>query len=956
MIYQPHPAMNKQLLEDLFESDFIKKPMPLHEERSREVRCAEKPILASRLLDSMESLDNWTTVTEYAHIEISKDRCIDGESSLKMTAPCKLDDWPTNKGRIYTVPKAMRIFDRENWEDYNQLSVWIYPDMPGYRNVCFRVQLHNDGEHKVPDAFDRDGGHNVNLKNHEWNHVTVEIPYVYRDEVIGVSFDYDMVGNEPCASGTACWYIDKLELQKVEADVYEGWDVGKNRIAFSHSGYQPGTEKTAIASTLTASEFSVIDTDTKETVLTKPIETVKTMTGEFQVMNFTELTSPGTYYLKAGEVETRTFEINERVWMGSIWKTINFFFCQRCGYRVPGKHEACHTDQVTYHDGKSMVCNGGWHDAADTNQQQPLTCEVTYAMFDLAMSLKDDDTMLYKRVLEEAVWGLNYLIKGRFGDGYRVGPASSAVWTDGIRGTKDDLDFPATNGAFENLLSSSAESIGYRALLSEDEIYAKYSLACAEEDFHFAMEVIEDGSYDITKEKGHTRMTSKCLLYSCVAQAALELYRNTGKQEYADYAAKMGEYIVSCQQREYDDTFTEPFIGFYYRESDHKNIIHYNHRSHEEKYTVALIELCRQLPDHPDWMKWYSALMFHADYVKRAMRYVEPYGMLPSGIYKSDEIDDIGTFGLMHPISTPFSAKSYEEQVAETFKNYQEQLDNGVKVGPQHYMRRFPVWYSFRGNFSVQLSLGKAVSASSIYLNDESLYNIAQRQFEWIIGKNPFAESIMYGEGYDYCQQYAVLPGETTGELPVGMESNEQHDSPFWPQVNNCTYKEVWVAAPAKWLWMMADAYLPGKVTGAFDEAVTFTNDKTGAVTVAEPVDGKIDCELSAGAYTVSCGTQSRKLTVVAGGKYVLANPLMSISVRKETEGDMVKLIVSGCAAAPVSLELRTWNLKAEQTEGVFDPTSGETIFTCTVENRKAPWAAVVIPDGNLDEKADIMG
>ena len=99
MIYQPHPAMNKQLLEDLFESDFIKKPMPLHEERSREVRCAEKPILASRLLDSMESLDNWTTVTEYVHIEISKDRCIDGESSLKMTAPCKLDDWPTNKGR-----------------------------------------------------------------------------------------------------------------------------------------------------------------------------------------------------------------------------------------------------------------------------------------------------------------------------------------------------------------------------------------------------------------------------------------------------------------------------------------------------------------------------------------------------------------------------------------------------------------------------------------------------------------------------------------------------------------------------------------------------------------------------------------------------------------------------------------------------------------------------------------
>ena len=32
MIYGPHPAMNKQLLEDLFASDFVKKPMPLHED------------------------------------------------------------------------------------------------------------------------------------------------------------------------------------------------------------------------------------------------------------------------------------------------------------------------------------------------------------------------------------------------------------------------------------------------------------------------------------------------------------------------------------------------------------------------------------------------------------------------------------------------------------------------------------------------------------------------------------------------------------------------------------------------------------------------------------------------------------------------------------------------------------------------------------------------------------
>ena len=551
------------------------------------------------------------------------------------------------------------------------------------------------------------------------------------------------------------------------------------------------------------------------------------------------------------------------------------------------------------------------------------------------------------------MWGFEWMIKTRFGDGWRAQAVGGSTWTDGIIGDDDDRYAPAQNSPIENFMAAGAEALAAAELYQTDTDYADYALACAKEDWRCAYRDRESEGF--LERSDPARISHGVVMYSCAVWSALDIYQVDGDSYFKDMAIALAKVVMDCQQQEIPD-WNIPFTGFFYRDPSKKLIVHYNHRSHEEKYTVALIELCRQLPDHPDWMKWYSALMFHADYVKRAMRYVEPYGMLPSGIYKSDEIDDIGTFGLMHPISTPFSAKSYEEQVAETFKNYQEQLDNGVKVGPQHYMRRFPVWYSFRGNFSVQLSLGKAVSASSIYLNDESLYNIAQRQFEWIIGKNPFAKSIMYGEGYDYCQQYAVLPGETTGELPVGMESNEQHDSPFWPQVNNCTYKEVWVAAPAKWLWMMADAYLPGKVTGAFDEAVTFTNNKTGAVTVAEPVNGKIDCELSAGAYTVSCGTQSRKLTVVAGGKYALANPLMSISVRKETEGDMVKLIVSGCAAAPVSLELRTWNLKAEQTEGVFDPMSGETVFTCTVENQKAPWAAVVIPDGNLDEKADIMG
>lgn len=54
----------------------------------------------------------------------------------------------------------------------------------------------------------------------------------------------------PGAADTACWYITDivLEILPEEAlDVYEGWQAGQGRIAFSGSGYKVGCRKTAIA-------------------------------------------------------------------------------------------------------------------------------------------------------------------------------------------------------------------------------------------------------------------------------------------------------------------------------------------------------------------------------------------------------------------------------------------------------------------------------------------------------------------------------------------------------------------------------------------------------------------------------------------------------------------------------------------------------------------------------------
>ena len=83
--------------------------------------------------------------------------------------------------------------------------------------------------------------------------------------------------------------------------------------------------------------------------------------------------------------------------------------------------------------------------------------------------------------------------------------------------------------------------------------------------------------------------------------------------------------------------------------------------------------------------------------------------------------------------------------------------------------------------------------------------NIAEQQLFWIVGKNPFGQSLIYGEGSNYAQQYTALPGETVGEIPVGMQSRFNDDTPYWPQFNTATYKEVWGSSAGRWLSLIAE-------------------------------------------------------------------------------------------------------------------------------------------------------
>jgi len=169
--------------------------------------------------------------------------------------------------------------------------------------------------------------------------------------------------------------------------------------------------------------------------------------------------------------------------------------------------------------------------------------------------------------------------------------------------------------------------------------------------------------------------------------------------------------------------------------------------------------------------------------------------MLPSGVYHIDEpVKDSLAFYTLH-----LGVRR------DVLKDYREQLENGFKLDDEHYLRAFPVWFSFRGNAAVHLATGKAAALCGKYLGDKELMDIAEQQLFWTVGKNPFGQSLIWGEGHNYQQQYCPLPGETTGQIPVGIQTRRNEDVPYWPQFNYCTYKEVWVKPAGKWLALIAE-------------------------------------------------------------------------------------------------------------------------------------------------------
>jgi hypothetical protein len=972
------------LVSAIFLSGSGHEPMKMSFENSASYRWLHKQVLESRLLDDMEDLSGWkgftigadaivdaratsraATVGNVADISLSTDRIHSGASSLLLHTPVKLDGPAPVNGRGWGRSGIRRVFGGEDWTHFNRISLWIYPDLPGFYTTALDFRIYNDGVKKLPGLFGQEGETSIVLHNHEWNHVVWEIGNLSRDKVTGFEASYGLSGNAPGEADSISFFFDRLDLERVDPDKTEGWDVWPGRISYSQAGYQAGAAKSAISNGINATTFRLIDQHSGKTILSKPIRVVQDRLGNFQVMDFSEVRTAGEYVLEAGGVTTHPFPIGPDVWEESILKALNFFYAERCGAAIPGVHGICHRDWSCVHDGKRIMINGGWHDAGDLSQALGGTGEIAYGMFSLAERLKErnENPELQEKVLEEARWGLDWIMKTRFGDGFRDVHSINSRRTNDILGDADDVTCTAANDPQANFVAAATEAIAARVLKDSDPRLAASSLKTAEADWQFAVEGMASAKPKAPKQIWTGTFDSDNIDYETASEgilASVDLWKATGNHQYEDRAVSLSRLILASQQRRWTD-WTIPMTGFFYADTARTRLLHFVHRGRQQAHILALTELCQAFPDHPDWMKWYSAVTLYSDYVKTVAAYTAPYDLLPASIYNDSEY-----------LKTPESRR----------ESFRQQVLNGIPLGKGNYLRLFPVWMDYRGHFGTILPEAQALANAAWLRGDLAATQLATHQLEWIIGRNPFAESAMWGEGYDFSPLYSPSSGDIVGALPVGIQSREENDAPYWPIQSTWTYKEVWGHPTGRWIWLMRNLYGPSLVEGKATATVVFKERTTGQEIRTEPDPATIRFRimLPEGEYTVRSEDESLHRSFLPGASYYLdlrpGKPLdFGVTASTSDKGARATSTTAdkGRAASPDKkritirvtargtgthhFSIRTDNilLSGARKELVLQPgRTGAVEWQATILSKDTPWVVVVIPDDDLSQRQEL--
>lgn len=297
-------------------------------------------------------------------------------------------------------------------------------------------------------------------------------------------------------------------------------DVASAWIRVNQLGYTPGAVKVAVwcsKGQLAIGTWQLVEAKSKKVVYSGKKGKAFGAYGPFTQtcrLNFSAYKKPGKYYLQAGNAKSPEFTIGDDVYKGAADFCLRYMRQQRSGFN-PYLKDSCHTrDGYVLYGAKAGIRDstyidvvGGWHDATDYLQYATTSANATYH---LLMAYRDfpgvfpdekqangmDGKNGTADVLDEAKWGLDWLLKMHPKDNWMFNQIADDRDHIGMRIPKEDTQYgrdnqrpvyfvsgePQQRGKFMNNTAgtsstgakfSSAFSLGAEIFRKEDAKYSK---------------------------------------------------------------------------------------------------------------------------------------------------------------------------------------------------------------------------------------------------------------------------------------------------------------------------------------------------------------------------------------------------------------------------------------------------------------------------------------------------
>lgn len=224
-------------------------------------------------------------------------------------------------------------------------------------------------------------------------------------------------------------------------------------------GYTPAGSKVAVwcsKAPQIITTFSIVDAASGKTVFQGKAGKAWGAYGPFVQtcrLNFSSLKKTGRYIIKAGSAVSPPFNISHDVYKGSADFCLRYMRQQRSGFN-PFLKDSCHThDGYTLYgpmpDSTRIDVSGGWHDASDYLQYATTSANAAYHLLaayrdfphvftdrHLANGLEGKNNRA--DVLDEAKWGLNWLLKMHPQDNWLFNQVADDRDHQGMRIPKED--------------------------------------------------------------------------------------------------------------------------------------------------------------------------------------------------------------------------------------------------------------------------------------------------------------------------------------------------------------------------------------------------------------------------------------------------------------------------------------------------------------------------------------